>query len=166
MNQLSSRSGAVATVAYLLYATGLACASPPATDLSRDDVSAIRSASERYVEAMRENDWAEVAGFFTVDAIRMPPNQPMHQGREAIEQWFSQVAQVSEYRITLEDIQGAAGFAYVRVRYTIELTPQGMSRSISDTGKALEIWKKDSDGVWRMTSAIWNSDIPVPDGGP
>lgn len=147
MNQLPQRSGTVATVAYLLCAMGLSYASPPTTDLSPDDVSAIRSTSEQYVRAMRENDWAEVASFFTADAIRMPPNQPLHQGREAIEQWFSQVVQVSEYKVTLEDIQGAAGFAYVRARYTIKLTPRGMSRSISDTGKAIEIWRKDSDGV-------------------
>lgn len=166
MNQLAQRICAMAAVAYVLYATGLSYAFPPGTGLSPEDVSAIRSTSERYVEAMRENDWAEVARFITADAVRMPPNQPMHQGREAIEQWFSQVAQVSEYSITLEDIQGAAGFAYVRARYTIKLTPRGMSRAISDTGKAIEIWRKDSDGVWRMASAIWNSDIPAPDGGP
>ena len=38
--------------------------------LSPEEVQAIRSTSERYVEAMRANDWAKVAGFFAADAIR------------------------------------------------------------------------------------------------
>ena len=125
------------------------------------DVAAVRDATERYVEAMRDNDWTKVASFFSADAIRMPPNQPMHQGREAIEQWFAQVAEVSEYNVVLEDIQGGGGLAYVRAQYTITLTPRGMSSSLRDSGKAIEVWRKDSNGEWRMATAIWNSDSPA-----
>ena len=86
----------------------------------------------------------------------------MHQGRDAIQQWLSQIDSLTEYTVTPEEIQGAGAMAYVRAKYTITLTLKGMDGSITDSGKAVEIWKKDSDGHWRMASAIWNSDRPVP----
>jgi ketosteroid isomerase-like protein len=112
---------------------------------------------------MRAKDWSKVAGFFAADATRMPPNQPMHQGRDAIQLWLSQIDDLTEYTVTLEDIQGAGGIAYVRAKYTINFTLKGMDGPISDTGKAVEIWKKDSEGDWRVASAIWNSDLPLPE---
>ncbi len=130
--------------------------------LSPQDVEAIRATSKRYVSAMRENDWATVVTFFTPDAARMPPNQPMHRGRAAIQQWLSQIERLTEYEVTLEEIQGSGAFAYAHAKYRITLTLKGMAGPIKDSGKAIEVWRKESDGTWRVASAIWNSDQPIP----
>lgn len=34
-------------------------------------------------------------------------------------------------------------------------------RVIMDTGKILEVWKKQSDGKWKCIVDTYNSDIPV-----
>jgi ketosteroid isomerase-like protein len=111
---------------------------------------------------MRANDWAGVAAFFTADAVRMPPNQPMHRGRTAIQQWLSQIERLSNYDVVLEEIHGSGTFAYAHAKYGITLTLKGMSGPIKDSGKAVEVWKKEPDGAWRIASAIWNSDVPLP----
>lgn len=128
--------------------------------LDANELQRIRNASSRYVEAMRANDWTDVARFFTPDAIRMPPNEPLHEGRDAIIAWLSRI-EVSEYSVTLEQIQGAGTMAYARGAYTVTLTPKGARAPITDTGKVVELWTKGSDRVWRIASAIWNSDAAM-----
>ena len=82
-------------------------------DLSAEEKAAIREASARYVAAMQNNDWDAVSSSFTTDAVRMPPNEPLHEGREAIRRWLSQVERVSQYELTVERISGLSGLAYV-----------------------------------------------------
>jgi hypothetical protein len=33
---------------------------------------------------------------------------------------------------------------------------------MNDTGKFVEVWKKQSDGKWKCTVDIFNSDLPLP----
>jgi ketosteroid isomerase-like protein len=108
-------------LAVVAFQAGPATASAGAAGLAPEEVQAIRAVSKQYVEAMRANDWPSVAAFFAPDATRMPPNQPLHQGRAAIEQWLSQIDSLSLYTITLDEIEGSGGYAYARARYTIQL---------------------------------------------
>jgi ketosteroid isomerase-like protein len=34
--------------------------------------------------------------------------------------------------------------------------------SIQDTGKDMAVWKKQSDGTWKMVADTFNSDNPLP----
>ena len=34
-------------------------------------------------------------------------------------------------------------------------------KPIRDTGKILEIWKKQADGSWKCAVDTWNSDLPA-----
>ena len=38
---------------------------------------------------------------------------------------------------------------------------EGMEGSVSDTGKYVEIWRKEPDGSWLIDQVIWNSDLPL-----
>jgi ketosteroid isomerase-like protein len=38
----------------------------------------------------------------------------------------------------------------------------GKGQPVHDTGKILEIWKKQPDGKWKCIVDTWNSDLPVP----
>jgi ketosteroid isomerase-like protein len=31
-----------------------------------------------------------------------------------------------------------------------------------DSGKYIEIWRKQSDGTWKLVRDIFNSDLPLP----
>ena len=41
------------------------------------------------------------------------------------------------------------------------LTLPGATEPINDTGKYIEIWRKQADGSWRVIRDIFNSDLPV-----
>lgn len=130
--------------------------------LSAEDRAAIVEAADAYVAAMREADWECVAGSFSEDAVRIPPNDEPHQGRQAIENWLSGIEELTSYELERDQIDGADGVAYIRGRYAITLRPVGAPAPISDQGDFLEIWRLGRDGRWSITEAIWNTRLPLP----
>jgi uncharacterized protein (TIGR02246 family) len=129
---------------------------------SADDRAAIELAADAYVAAMNASDWSRVARSFSEGGVRIPPNEEPHQGREAIERWLGGIEELSSYELIRDRIDGADGIAFVRGRYAITLRPIGAPAPISDQGDFLEIWRKESDGAWRIIEAMWNTRLPAP----
>ncbi len=129
--------------------------------LSADDRAAIEQAADAYVAAMKAADWGRVARSFSEDAVRIPPNEEPHQGREAIENWLGGIEELSSYELERDQIDGADEIAYVRGRYAITLRPVGAPAPISDQGDFLEIWRRGSDGAWNIAEAMWNTRLPM-----
>lgn len=129
--------------------------------LSADDRAAVELASDAYVAAMNAADWARVARSFSKGAVRLPPNEEPHEGREAIERWLGGIEELTGYELIRDRIDGADGIAYVRGRYDITLRPLGAPASLSDQGDFLEIWRKEPDGAWRIIEAMWNTRLPA-----
>jgi uncharacterized protein (TIGR02246 family) len=130
------------------------------SELAPDDRTAVEAAADRYLAAMRDGDWALVAQSFAEDAVRIPPHEEPHRGRAAIEAWLGGIEELRSYDLTRDALDGADGIAYIRGRYEITLRPAGAPGPISDEGDFLEVWRKDSDGSWRVAEAIWNSRLP------
>lgn len=42
--------------------------------------------------------------------------------------------------------------------YTMSLNFPGLAKPKVDTGKYLNVWKKDSEGSWRIVAETWNAD--------
>lgn len=131
------------------------------TSLSAEDRAAIEQAADAYVDAMRAADWERVAGSFSEDAVRIPPHEELHQGREAIESWLRGIEELGSYELVREQIDGGDGLAYVRGTYAISLRPVGAPGLISDEGDFLEIWRQGHDGAWSIAEAMWNTRRPM-----
>ena len=129
--------------------------------LSADDRAAIERAADAYVAAMNAADWRRVARSFSDGGVRIPPNEEPHQGHKAIERWLGGIEELSSYELIRDRIDGADGIAYVRGRYAITLRPEGAPAPLSDQGDFLEIWRKESDGAWRIIEAMWNTRLPA-----
>jgi ketosteroid isomerase-like protein len=37
----------------------------------------------------------------------------------------------------------------------------GVAEPVVDTGKGMEIWKKQKDGSWKVSCDVFNSDLPI-----
>lgn len=129
--------------------------------LTAEEVEAVQAAADAYLAAMRAEDWSRVAQSFTDDAVRMPPHEEPHQGRDAIEAWLGGIDELISYELTRDALHGAGGFAYIRGRYEITLRPKGAPAPVSDAGDFLECWRLESDGAWRVAEAIWNTRAPL-----
>jgi len=130
------------------------------SELSDEDVAAIRAASATYVETALAQDWERWASVSEDDAIIMPPNQAPIETREARIAWTEGFPPMPSLTVTPAEIVGRGDLAYVRGTWSFTLEPEGAS-PIMDGGHYIEIWRKGANGVWRISRDIWNSDRPL-----
>lgn len=143
-----------------------ACATGPAEPaagdpgLSRDDRRALEIGTGEFVAAVNAADWVKAASIFADNGVMMPPNTPMLVGRPAILGFFENYPPVGEFVITVKTIDGTGDLAYVHGMYSMTLSLEGME-PFTDSGKFLEVRRRQPDGVWRITHDIFNSDLPA-----
>ncbi|MFQ5797807.1 MAG: YybH family protein [Bacteroidota bacterium] len=145
-----------------LALTFSACPAPQVGQLSEEDVAATRSTREAYVQAVLAGDSAATGAQFTEDAVLMPPNQPLVEGRSDIGAWYASFT-VTEVTLTEAQVDGGGGLGYERGTYSVTSSTEDMPEAVSDTGKYLLILRKQPDGSWRWAVDIWNSDQPLPE---
>jgi uncharacterized protein (TIGR02246 family) len=132
---------------------------PAFTDADRQAIEAQRTA---FAAAANANDMAAVAALYTEDGTVLPPNGPAVTGRLAIEQLLRSFPPIGDMKLTSVDLVGAADFAVARGVFSMTLMPPGSTVAIADTGKFMELWRKQPDGRWLIAWDIFNSDIPLP----
>jgi len=138
-----------------------ACQPTEPAALSEADRAAIEATSKAFVEGVNAKDWAAVAATYTEDAALMPPNAPSVEGRADIQAFFEAFPPISDFNFEIIEVEGQGDMAYVRGAYTMTITPEG-GDPIADTGKYIEIRKKQADGSWLLYLDIFNSDLPLP----
>ncbi len=146
-------------IAFVLLG-GLCACQPNSTPLSATEISDIKALSKNWVETYNQNDWEGLAALFTPDAIMMPPNGLVVEGRDAIAKW--EMANETGFRIAfeLEAIEGRGDLAYIRGRSCVFI-PDGAGGYDVDVGKFLEVRKQQSNGDWLIEADIFNSNLGV-----
>jgi ketosteroid isomerase-like protein len=90
------------------------------------------------------------------------PHAPAVQGREAIQQWLATLPPISNAKGQGVEVMGYGDLAYLRGTYSMRFTIPGVPAPIDEQGKFLQIYRKQSDGSWKLTREIYNSDLPLP----
>ena len=124
------------------------------TGLSDSDRDAIRTASQKYLEADAKRDADAMMQAIGEGAFYMPSNGSPISGREAIRA-FLKPHPWDKITETPAEIEGRDGLAFVRGSYTVLYQGQNL------TGYYIEIWQKQPDGAWKITRKVWNSDKPA-----
>lgn len=141
------------------------CRSAAPAGLSDADKAAIQKGtadSELHFNAKPADFKAHAAAYYAADAIFMPPNGDAIQGAEAIGTWMAGYPAINNTKFAIVDMNGSGDMAYVHGTYEMDLTAPGATVAVHDKGKYLEIWKKQTDGSWKVARDIFNSDIPLP----
>lgn len=140
----------------------LACQPAAPAGLSAADQAAIRAADDAAAQHIIAKDWAGWAGDFTEDAILMPPNGDPVMGPAGIKAWAEAFPPFTDFKVTLEEVEGRGDLAYGRGTYSMVISPPGAPAPIPDHGKYLAIYRKQADGSWKASRDIFNSNVPVP----
>ena len=138
-----------------------ACQLTEPAALSEADRAAIEATSKAFVEGVNAKDWAAVAATYTEDAVLMPPNGPAVAGRANIQAFLEAFPPISDFNFENVEVEGQGDMAYVRGVFTMTITPEG-GYPITDTGKYIEIRKKQADGSWLLHRDIFNSNVELP----
>jgi ketosteroid isomerase-like protein len=140
-----------------------ACAATPEArrTLSDQDVAALRAIADRDAPIVRARDWATLASEYSENAVRMPPNGPAVQGREAIRKMLEQLPPITAFDFRLVDLQGDREIAYMRAAWSLTVEAPD-AKPVSDAGKILVVFRKQPGGSWLRVADAWNSDVPPP----
>jgi uncharacterized protein (TIGR02246 family) len=139
--------------------TVLAACQPADTALSDEDIAAVTNLMTSYTQAARAGDADGVAALYTENAIEMPGDAPARVGRETIRAAYSG-GNRSDLEVDMVELDGRDGLAYERGTWTMSI--QVADTTIAVTGKYLVLLRKQADGSWLRTHAIWNRDAPMP----
>lgn len=153
------RISSVIVFVILISLIGCQPSGPPA--LTDADKAAIEASSQAWLEAARAGDWSGLAAKYAEDAVFMPPNEPTIEGRDNIQAWFEALPPVSAMEFETVKIDGIGDLSYKHGTYTMTTTPEGVE-PVNDSGKFIEIRRKQADGSWLITRDIFNSDLPLP----
>ncbi len=153
------------SLALLALALASAACQPPAQEaagLSEEDVAAIHTWHNRYMQAERATDWNALAALVAEDVVLMPPNRPLEDWASWLETVRARDFKVIDLSSTVQEIEGGDGLAYLRASYSETYTLGVDPEPLEAIGKHVAILRKQPDGSWVATVWIWNSDLPLP----
>lgn len=129
------------------------------------DKAALTKVIEDYNSMLAENmlagNMSAAMSYYTDDAVSMPSNGPMLKGKEAIQNYSDEMAKsgvkFTAVKFTPTEIDGSASLAYEIGTY--EMSMEIGPAKVNDHGKYLSLWKKQTDGSWKVYGEIWNSSV-------
>ncbi len=167
-NKAAYAGPVVLGMSLLLAAVGCTPAAPDADAIAK--VQATEEATVRQLDA----DWLKTAAakdvnawlaYYADDAAVLPPNEPVATSKTDIRKSVAGLLSLPNLSLTWHPTKVEASksgdLAYLYGTYSLTASDD-KGKPISDTGKIVEIWKKQADGKWKCIVDTWNSDIPLP----
>jgi ketosteroid isomerase-like protein len=127
------------------------------------DEALIKQADAAWVRAAQTKQVDAWTAFYSGDAVVLPPNEKIAITREAIRKSVSGLLSLPELSITWQptkiEVARSGDLGYVYGTFSINWDEHG--KKAFDSGKLVEIWKKQPDGGWKCIVDTWNSDVPA-----
>jgi uncharacterized protein (TIGR02246 family) len=132
-------------------------------DTRAADERAIREADSAWSAASGAKDLDRYLSYFAPDASIFPSNAPIVTGSETIRkaavQYFATPGHMSGRTAWVEVSRGGdLGYASGTYEFTFN---DAKGKPVTDRGKYLTVWKKQSDGKWKAVADMYNSDLPA-----
>ena len=143
----------------------LACQQNPAppAGLSEADKAAIMAQRAAFVQALNAGDAAKAVEIFAPDAVVLMGNAPAIHGMAAITAFYAGLPPLGDFKVYGEEFESGGDLVVIRGAESATHMPPGATVAITDTGKYVEVWKKQADGTWKLLWDIGNSDrAPAP----
>jgi ketosteroid isomerase-like protein len=148
-----------------LAAVVLAVVAASAEKKSSSDEDAIRAADQGWEHVFGMKDLKASVGYCADDGSFMPPNSPIATGKEAIGQVFAGFFAIPDIKLnwhpTKIGVARSGELGYSAGVYVMSFKdPSG--KTVNDRGKYVTVWKKQSDGSWKVVNDIFNFSICRP----
>jgi uncharacterized protein (TIGR02246 family) len=118
----------------------------------------IEAALVKFSESFNAKDAAAVAAHYAEDAAVFPPDSARIDGRTNIQNFWKGAieAGLSDLSLKAIEVEDQGDWAYEVGELTYSAPGTSGARSTA-SGKYIVVWKKDTDGTWRIYRDIWNS---------
>jgi uncharacterized protein (TIGR02246 family) len=140
------------------------CGPSATSDSGAADAAAIQALDEQWSATAAKNDIDGTVGFYADDAVLLPANAPIARNRKSIrESWAGLLGPNSavSWKVSKVEVAKSGELGYLYGTYSLAIRDAKGGVPVSDTGKLVEIWKKQADGKWKCIVDTYNSDLPA-----
>jgi len=118
-----------------------------------------------YVGAYNAGRADAMAALYVPDAVRMPYDAEMQEGRDAILETYRTTFARRRLRptltLTVDQLEVRGDLVVERGRYREVLRLIGEGRTLLEVGKYVSVARRGNDGAWRYAISIFNRDAPA-----
>jgi uncharacterized protein (TIGR02246 family) len=122
----------------------------------------VTKTNDQLAAALGRGDASGCAAVYTEDAKLLPPNSPLVTGKQAIQAFWQGGIDMGIKGATLQTVElEEHGDTVIEVgTYTLDIQPEGADL-MKDQGKYVVIFKRQTDGSWKLATDMFNSDLPA-----
>ncbi|MGB6192344.1 MAG: DUF4440 domain-containing protein [Terracidiphilus sp.] len=134
-------------------------------DNHASDEGLLRALDGQWSATAAKNDLDGTVAFYAENAVLLPPNAPIATDAKAIRaSWAGLLGPNTalSWKVAGAEVASSGELGYVYGAYTLTLKDPKGGPAVHDTGKFVEIWKKQADGQWKCIIDTYNSDLPAP----
>ena len=129
------------------------------------DEATLRKTDSTWAKAAEAKQLETHIGYFQDDAVVQAPNEKKVVGKDAIRKMISEMYSLPAVAMSWQpekvEVAASGDLGYTTGSYQLTMKDEkGIPNT--DNGKYLEVWKKQTDGSWKVTTEMFNSDLPVP----
>jgi uncharacterized protein (TIGR02246 family) len=127
------------------------------------DAVKIREQSEALRQAVNSGNVSAVLAVWAADGIMMPPGHRAVEGHEALRDHFQRLFERASLRFefTASVVEVSGDLAVERLTYTAAVSPFDAAPPTEDVGKGMHVFRRQTDGSWKLTHDVWNGDGPA-----
>jgi ketosteroid isomerase-like protein len=141
-----------------------ACGQQLTPDSRIADEAAIRELDVKSAKAASAKNLEDTVSYYAEDASLLPPYAAIQIGKSALHAaWTGLLGSVDSiaWQPNKIEVSRSSDFAYVIGVYQMT-SKNAQAKSITDHGKYVEVWTKQSNGSWKVVADIFNSDLLPP----
>ncbi len=147
---------------FLILFTAINCTKQEKKPSVEADISAINELYNQASLACRTGDIELYLSLFTEDAVMMAPEIPAIIGKEELRPIIKDVFGLFDLDLpyTVNEAEVTADWAFARSSFQYSMTLKDGGESSTRNGKELDIFKRQTDGSWKIYMLSYCYDAP------
>lgn len=137
----------------------------PLPDTRAADVQAVTDTEAAWVKDTAAKDADKWASYFAEDGSGLYPGAGILNGKAAIKAAMAPYLKDPNFSLAFQSTRAMASkggdMVYSQGTYTMTMTNPKTKKPMTDKGKYLTVYVKQTDGSWKAVADTFNSDSPM-----
>jgi uncharacterized protein (TIGR02246 family) len=155
----------IASLALALLLFGCAQAPPPASpDTRAADEKTIRDMETAWVKEFAAKDMDKIVAHYADDGMVLLANAPTMTGKDAIRAGLKDTIADPKFSLDLKTVKvdvSKDDLAYSQGTYSVTFLDAKAKKVMAETGRYVEVYKKQPDGSWKVVEDINSPEAPA-----
>ena len=142
--------------------------SPAAQHNLEEDQKAIADLQRRDIDANIAVDTEKLLALRTDDVVYLVPGRPPLVGKDAVRKYLEEIRQqlanwdMLAYEESWQEVQVVGDFAFEWGTVNIRARQEGEKRESAAVRNVMQVIRRQPDGDWKISRAVWNIQSPQP----